>query len=1099
MFFKRSLFLVAILALTRITSFAQINEKGIPIIKNFNPVDYDFADQNWCAVQDHRGIMYFGNQEGYVLEFDGKSFRKILIPESRSVRSMAVDSLGTVYVGTVGDFGYLKPDLQGNLHYESLSHLITDSVGRYGEIWKTYSFGQNVYFQTFLYIFLYNGQTIKTISIPRELRLFFSHKVNNNLYLNLRTVGLKKLEQERLADLPEHGFFKDKIIYSIVPIAKNNILVVTGNGFFAYNPSTGESRQVDSPNSFLGKMNKEGLPYHNILLNDSTLALGRVLNSFYSLSRVTQNGNPIEIINAENGLMDEMVTYLYQRQSVSGSAPLWMCLNKGIAKADIHSPIRRFNESSGVRGQILDIIRFNGRLFLATMAGVYYQDYDSNGLAYFKQIPEINSTTWSFQVFKDPQTGKERLMASGDHVFEITPALKGIYAQENLICYKFIQLPNDSKRLYVGATGLFYMEKSTTGWLEKKRVKPSELRSEVRHMAQDKWGNLWLTTKVHGIQKVLFTQTDTVVTNYDTNHGLPSLTNLSVFKIGEETIFGTTYGLYKFNYDSNFFEPYSLPSLPERLKSKGISKFFETPDGFLIVFQDNKKFWLEKFVRKPDGSYDIVSTPFKAFPTFASDAIYAEPNGMIWYGVSTELYSYNPNIVRDYSEPFYALIRKVSTKGDSIVFHGSFVNELPSGKTIVSLTQPQKQVYKFPYRFNSFTFEVASTFFENESAIEYSYILEGNDKEWSRWSAEPRPIYTNLFEGNYTFKMKARNVFGTESYVAEYRFSISPPWFRSIIAYISYVLFLVGFIWFIVKWNTRRLIAEKERLEEIVRQRTAEVVAQKEEIEKQNEELEIQRDKIFEQNEEIKSSITYASRIQNALLTPDETIKNIFDDFFILFLPRDIVSGDFYWFTQIGTRKICAAADCTGHGVPGGFMSMLGMGLLNQIISRNEKITASEILDQLRSFIITSLHQTGRTGENKDGMDIALYVIDTQLRTIEFAGANNPLVVIRNNEVIQIKGDKMPIGIHLRCDVPFTNHVMEYMPGDVVYTFSDGYQDQFGGPDQRKFMVKNLKELLLSIHKFPMSEQRDILHRTLLEWHGDSSRIDDVVLIGVKL
>jgi serine phosphatase RsbU (regulator of sigma subunit) len=178
---------------------------------------------------------------------------------------------------------------------------------------------------------------------------------------------------------------------------------------------------------------------------------------------------------------------------------------------------------------------------------------------------------------------------------------------------------------------------------------------------------------------------------------------------------------------------------------------------------------------------------------------------------------------------------------------------------------------------------------------------------------------------------------------------------------------------------------------------------------------------------------------------------------------------------------------------------MLGIAFLTQIMAKCEKLTASQILDQLRAMIIASLHQTGKMGENKDGMDIALYIIDSDTKTIEFAGANNPLVLIRDNEIIQVKGDKMPIGIHIRCDKPFTNNVMDYQKGDVLYTFSDGYPDQFGGPDERKFMIKNLKEMLVDIHQKPMAEQRDILHNKLLEWQGDTSRIDDIVLMGLRI
>ncbi|HSA04163.1 MAG TPA: SpoIIE family protein phosphatase [Tenuifilaceae bacterium] len=418
---------------------------------------------------------------------------------------------------------------------------------------------------------------------------------------------------------------------------------------------------------------------------------------------------------------------------------------------------------------------------------------------------------------------------------------------------------------------------------------------------------------------------------------------------------------------------------------------------------------------------------------------------------------------------------------------------MDDGRRVPSLEQQPIQVPRLSYHYNGVVINFSSPYFERESDILYSHYLEGSDEEtWSKWDSRTETTYTNLREGKYTFYVKAKNIYDKESIVASYSFEIRPPWYRTILAYFIYFILFVVVIWGIVKWNTRRLIEEKIRLEEIVKERTAEVVAQKEEIEIQNE-------KIAAQNEEIKSSIHYASRIQGAILTPPEQINRIFPDNFILYLPRDIVSGDFYYITQIGSKKISVVADCTGHGVPGGFMSMLGVSFLTQIISQTEDLHAATILNKLRHQVITALHQTGEIGGSKDGMDLALYILDEQTMHLEFAGANNPLVHISNGELNHIKSDKMPIGIHLRGDTPFTNFELDVKKGDVIYTFSDGYADQFGGGDARKFMIKNLKELLLEIHQKPMDEQREILHKTLLDWHGDTPRIDDVVVMGVRI
>ena len=200
------------------------------------------------------------------------------------------------------------------------------------------------------------------------------------------------------------------------------------------------------------------------------------------------------------------------------------------------------------------------------------------------------------------------------------------------------------------------------------------------------------------------------------------------------------------------------------------------------------------------------------------------------------------------------------------------------------------------------------------------------------------------------------------------------------------------------------------------------------------------------------------------------------------------MSGDFYWMARIGPRRICAIADCTGHGVPGGFMSTLGSSFLHQV-ARAEELHTDQMLNQLRDAVISSLHQSESIGSSKDGMDIALYIIDERTGELEYSGANNPLVIIRRGEILQYKPDKMPIGIYLRGDQPFSRQRVQLELGDVLYTFSDGFPDQFGGPQDRKFMVKNLKRVFSEIYQMPMEAQREYLLRTRLDWQGEGPEL----------
>ena len=276
-------------------------------------------------------------------------------------------------------------------------------------------------------------------------------------------------------------------------------------------------------------------------------------------------------------------------------------------------------------------------------------------------------------------------------------------------------------------------------------------------------------------------------------------------------------------------------------------------------------------------------------------------------------------------------------------------------------------------------------------------------------------------------------------------------------------------------------------------------------LKEQNNEIEQQKAEIEKQQKRITDSIQYAQRIQKAVMPPEDLLESNFSDHFIFYRPKDIVSGDFYWTTRKDDLLILAVADSTGHGVPGAFMSMLGVAYLNEIVNKisiNKHIStlnADDILNQLREMIITSLHQTGDINEPKDGMDIALCIIDFENKKLQYAGANNPLYFIRDGKITQYKGDKMPISYHQKRDVPFSRHSLNWKQGDMIFLFTDGFIDQFGGGKGMKFMSKQFQELLLRICKQPMTDQLNLLDKAFNEWKGDRTQLDDVLVLGVKL
>jgi len=275
-------------------------------------------------------------------------------------------------------------------------------------------------------------------------------------------------------------------------------------------------------------------------------------------------------------------------------------------------------------------------------------------------------------------------------------------------------------------------------------------------------------------------------------------------------------------------------------------------------------------------------------------------------------------------------------------------------------------------------------------------------------------------------------------------------------------------------------------LEEKVKERTLKIEKQKEEIE--------------EQKKHIMDSIYYARRIQNAILPSFELINEHLNNYFILYLPKDIVSGDFYWVQEADNLFMIAAVDCTGHGVPGAFMSIVGFNQLNHAVTVKKARSAGSILDEFNRGVITTLNENMSENSIKDGMDMALCVLDTDGMRAEFAGANNPLVLIRDNQIIRYKGDRFPIGA-FEGDEPqsFKNNLIDLKKGDCLYLFSDGYADQFGGLDGKKFMYKHFEELLLNVHSLPVSDQKEELNKTYLKWKGSNDQVDDILVIGIKI
>jgi ligand-binding sensor domain-containing protein/serine phosphatase RsbU (regulator of sigma subunit) len=456
---------------------------------------------------------------------------------------------------------------------------------------------------------------------------------------------------------------------------------------------------------------------------------------------------------------------------------------------------------------------------------------------------------------------------------------------------------------------------------------------------------------------------------------------------------------------------------------------------------------------------------------FFPNSSYKTKDGKIYFGGTEGMNAFYPDRIQN--NPYVPIVLISGIK--------KFGKEMKFDKAISEIKE-----LELPYNQNSLTFEFVALSYANSEENQYAYKLEGVDKDWKYGSNIRTAHYSNLHPGTYTFKVKASNDDGLWNLKgATIRIVINPPFWKTLWFYSLCVLAGILLVFAFIKSREKKLVREKKILERKVDQRTAEVMMQKEIVETQN--------------KEIKDSILYAKRIQEAILPSQEEIRKAFPDSFVLFKPRDIVSGDFYWFSEKNGKLIIAVADCTGHGVPGAFMSMIGNTLLNEIVNEKEVIEPYHILFQLRENIIKCLKQTGAEGENKDGMDIALCVFDRNNLHLEFAGANNPLYLVNEEELLEIKGDKQPIGIYAGETKPFTNHLKVLKKGDCVYIASDGYADQFGGTNGKKFKYKQMKDLLVSSKNMSMQQQKVVLENNIEQWRGNLEQVDDILVVGFRV
>jgi ligand-binding sensor domain-containing protein/serine phosphatase RsbU (regulator of sigma subunit) len=389
---------------------------------------------------------------------------------------------------------------------------------------------------------------------------------------------------------------------------------------------------------------------------------------------------------------------------------------------------------------------------------------------------------------------------------------------------------------------------------------------------------------------------------------------------------------------------------------------------------------------------------------------------------------------------------------------------------------------ELPYYLNHITFYFSGIDWSAPHKVRYQYMLQGLDPDWRNITYENWAVYSNTPSGEYIFKVRAIGDAGIWSDVISYPVIIHPPWWTTWWAYVLYFLISMLGIYLFIRVRTAKLLLNKKQLEETVTTRTAEVVHQKELVEKKN--------------QEITDSINYAQRIQNAILPPKSLIDKHFKEAFFLYHPKDIVAGDFYWLESFEDHILLAAADCTGHGVPGAMVSVVCHNALNRAVREFKLNSPADVLNQVRELVIEKF--TTADTEMRDGMDIALISLNLETKELSYAGANNNLYIVSNGEINEVQADKMPVGRYI-VNKEFVEHRVSIKKGDCIYIFTDGFADQFGGPRGKKFKYSAFKQMFLDVNHLPMPEQQLAITKILKNWMGNLEQIDDICIIGVKV
>ena len=777
---------------------------GKPFLRNYLPQEYKAASQTWAIVQDKRGVMYFGNREG-ILEYDGVSWRKIQTTNGTVVRSLAIDLKGTIFVGGVGEFGYLAPDSIGQLKFVSLLAGIKEEDRDFADVWKTHITDDGVIFQAYNEIFFLSASSHDIKTWKPRTSFHSSFFVHNRFYVNQRQLGLSTIDGDSLKLVRFGERFANLRIYAMLPFDEKTILVATREeGLLLLNEGGVKPFRTNAD-----RLLEQSRVYCGTVLTSGKFAFGTIRGGLLVFDR---DGSLARKIDKIDGLQNDAVLAVFL-DSYEG---LWLGLENGISRAEIFLPLTMFAENAGLKGTVLSIVRHAGRPYIGTSLGVYVMERTHPGTSIFKSVAGIKNQSWSFL-----STGSSLLAGTSDGVYQIHER-EAELIQKGSAAFTLTQSVLNPDIVYVGSSGGLAVVKKIEGrWTDLGKV--SGINEDIRSIAETADGRLWLGTRFKGLLRINPSLNDLQIEHFGVEHGLPA-GEILVSKIRGGEIFSGRGGLYRFDHGAFVADTAIQNHLPAD-SLRLINLLAEDAVGRVWMSSSfNGKYETMVALPQADGFYSIKRNPLTRLSDFLVATLYPDRDGIVWIGGSETLVRYDPQVDRTYLAPFSVLIRKAVVANDSIFFGG-----FNSPATKLTL----------PYRLNSLRLEYAAPFYDDETANQYQYRLGGLDEAWSPWSGQTAKEYSHLPPGSYTFRVRARNLYGTVTNEASFPFSVQPPWFLTWWALLIYAGSLVFFLALIVKIRSRSLEQEKRRLEKLVEERTDKILRQNEELQmlndKQNE------------------------------------------------------------------------------------------------------------------------------------------------------------------------------------------------------------------------------------------------------------------------